>query len=183
MSHLGDRITALVDQRLDPACREQVLCHLLDCPDCRAEADAERAVRRMLAGFGYASGHEPSPALQARLLVVADEQEQAGVAVRHTLLFTRRLNGAGHGRQPRVRRPGAPPSRRRTRRRLVLAGSLSIGAATAAVAFVVGGQPAGPSISPSVGSYTVEPAAVRDSGPLTDPAAGAYAVVPQGPRP
>ncbi|MBO0827379.1 MAG: zf-HC2 domain-containing protein [Streptosporangiales bacterium] len=183
MSHLGDRITALVDQRLDPASREQVLCHLLGCPDCRAEADAERAVRRMLAGFGYGSGHEPPAALQARLLVVADEQERGGAGVRHTLSFTRRRNGTGRGRQPWDRRPGAPPSRRRTRRRFVLAGSLSIGAATAAVAFVVGGQPSGPSISPSVGSYTVEHVAVRDSGPLTDPASGAFAVVSQGPRP
>lgn len=183
MSHLGDRITALVDQRLDPASREQVLCHLLDCPDCRAEADAERAVRRMLAGFGYGPGHEPSAALQARLLVVADEPGEGGAGVRRTLLFTRRLNGAGHGRQPGVRRPGAPPSRRRTRRRLVLAGSLSIGAATAAVAFVVGGQPTGPSIRPSVDSYTIEHVAVRNADPLTDPASGAYAVVSQGPRP
>lgn len=183
MSHLGDRITALVDQRLDPASREQVLCHLLDCPDCRAEADAERAVRRMLAGVGYGPGREPSAALQARLLVVADEAGPAGAGVRHTLLFARRLNGAGRQRHPDLRRPSAPPSRRRTRRRLVLAGSLSIGAATAAVAFVVGGQPAGPTVTPSVDSYTIEHVAVRDSGPLTDPASGAFAVVSQGPRP
>lgn len=183
MSHLGDRITALVDQRLDPASREQVLCHLLDCPDCRAEADAERAVRRMLAGCGYGTSHEPSVSLQARLLVVADEPGPAGAGVRRTVLFTRRVNGAGRERHPSLRRPGAPPSRRRTRRRLVLAGSLSIGAATAAVAFVVGGQPAGPAISPSVDAYTIEHVAMRDSGPLTDPAAGAFAVVSQGPRP
>lgn len=182
MSHLGDRITALVDQRLDPASREQVLCHLLECPDCRAEADEERAVRRMLAGFGYSVEHEPPAALQARLLVVADDPGPAGGG-RPTLLFARRLNGAGRERQPGIRRPVAPPSRRRTRRRFVLAGSLSIGAATAAVAFVVGGQPAGPAISPSVDSYTIEHIAVRDTGPLTDPAAGAYAVVSQGPRP
>jgi hypothetical protein len=183
VSHLGDRITALVDQRLDPASREQVLCHLLDCPDCRAEADAERAIRRMLAGVGYSVGHEPPAALQARLLVVADAPGPAGVGGRRTLLFARRLNGAGRERHPSIRRPVAPPSRRRTRRRLVLAGSLSIGAATAAVAFVVGGQPAGPAITPSVDSYTIEHIAVRDTGPLTDPAAGAYAVVSQGPRP
>lgn len=160
-----------------------MLCHLLDCPECRAEADAERAVRRMLAGFGYGAVHEPSAALQARLLVVADTPASGGVVARNTVLFTRRLNGAGQARRPSPRGPGAPPSRRRTRRRLVVAGSLSIGAATAAVAFVVGGQPAGPSITPSIDSYTVEHVAVRDVAPLTDPAAGAYAVVSQGPRP
>lgn len=65
----------------------------------------------------------------------------------------------------------------------MLAGSLSLGAATAAMAFVVGGQPEGPALTPPIDSYTREHAAVGGNIPLTEPAAGTVKMVSQAPRP
>lgn len=169
MSHLGDRITALVDQKLDPASREQVLCHLLACTECRAEAERERAVRRALSLLGDDDLGQPPAALQARLLAVAEspwptDAWPAAVSTAPSVF------------------PGRA-TRQRGRTRVMLASSLSLGAATAAMAFVVGGQPAGPALTPPIDTYTQEHAAVGGSIPLTDPAAGTVTVVSQAPRP
>lgn len=176
MSHLGDRITALVDQKLDPASREQVLCHLVDCADCRAEADLERGVRRALSLLGY--DQRPPPSLEARLLAVGEPDD-----VWPTPPDRRSPLAPSAFGWPAAASAGRPPTRppyraapQRSRRRFVFAGSLSLGAATAAMAFVVGGQPAGPALSPPVDSYTVEHAAVTGTVPLTDPVTGAVAV-------
>ncbi|MQA06173.1 MAG: hypothetical protein GEV07_26800 [Streptosporangiales bacterium] len=163
MSHLGDRITALVDQKLDPASREQVLRHLLGCPDCRAEADRERSVRRALSLLGDGD-HQPPAPLQARLLAMpqtADvwQKERASVW------------------------PPARAPRSRGKSRYFVAGSLSLSAATAAMAFVVGGQPAGPALAPPIDTYTREHAAVGGSVPLTDHGARTVTTLTRSSRP
>ncbi|MBU7599232.1 zf-HC2 domain-containing protein [Streptomyces sp. P38-E01] len=48
--HLGDRLAALIDGELSDEPRERVLAHLVTCPDCKAEADAQRRVKSVCAG-------------------------------------------------------------------------------------------------------------------------------------
>lgn len=46
MSHLGRRLSALVDGELGDAERDQVHAHLVGCDECRAEAAALRTLKR-----------------------------------------------------------------------------------------------------------------------------------------
>lgn len=46
MSHLGERLTALVDGELGHDERDRALAHLAACDLCRAEADALRALKQ-----------------------------------------------------------------------------------------------------------------------------------------
>lgn len=64
MTHLHDRVTALVDGELSAGARCRALTHLERCAACRDAVDAERATRRLTAGAPTA---EPSAELVARL--------------------------------------------------------------------------------------------------------------------
>ena len=48
MSHLGDRLSALVDGELDGAERDRAHAHLAGCEQCRAEAAELRALKQKL---------------------------------------------------------------------------------------------------------------------------------------
>ena len=48
MSHLGDRLSALVDGELDGAERDRAYAHLAGCEQCRNEAAELRALKRKL---------------------------------------------------------------------------------------------------------------------------------------
>ncbi|MER8061410.1 MULTISPECIES: zf-HC2 domain-containing protein [unclassified Streptomyces] len=62
--HLGDRLSALVDGELGHDTRERVLAHLATCARCKAEADAQRALKSK---FATAAPPPPSASLLARL--------------------------------------------------------------------------------------------------------------------
>ncbi|MEU8029555.1 zf-HC2 domain-containing protein [Streptomyces sp. NPDC049099] len=62
--HLGDRLSALVDGELGHETRERVLAHLATCARCKAEADAQRALKNV---FAEAAPPPPSASLLARL--------------------------------------------------------------------------------------------------------------------
>ncbi|MGW2487023.1 zf-HC2 domain-containing protein [Streptomyces sp. NPDC001606] len=62
--HLGDRLSALVDGELGHETRERVLAHLATCARCKAEADAQRALKSV---FAEAAPPPPSASLLARL--------------------------------------------------------------------------------------------------------------------
>ena len=47
--HLGDRLAALVDGELGHESRDRVLAHLVTCPKCKAEADAQRRLKNVFA--------------------------------------------------------------------------------------------------------------------------------------
>lgn len=68
MSHLGDRLTAMVDGELGHEARDRVLAHLTVCAECRAEAEAYRSLKFQLGDLG---GPPPSPDLLERLLGLA----------------------------------------------------------------------------------------------------------------
>ena len=69
MSHLGDRLTALVDGELGHDERDRVLAHLAACDQCRAEADAQRRFKQRLRSLGDAA---PSPELLTRLYAMGE---------------------------------------------------------------------------------------------------------------
>lgn len=48
MSHLGDRVAALVDGELDHDSRDRIYAHLAHCAACRAELERHRMVKQML---------------------------------------------------------------------------------------------------------------------------------------
>jgi anti-sigma factor RsiW len=55
MSHLGHRLSALIDGELDGAERDRVLVHLAGCEPCRGEAAALRTLKRRMSALGEAA--------------------------------------------------------------------------------------------------------------------------------
>jgi anti-sigma factor RsiW len=169
MSHLGDRLSALIDDELDGAERDRAHAHLASCEQCRTEAAELRALKRKLRGL--VSG-APSEAAMTRRLVA--------------------MTGPGGPLPPRRRRLHlAPATRRETRRpgpkgplrrRYLVLGTVSLVVGLGTVAFTVGGgEPApGPRITPPVEMYSVQHAIttgeVPFTGPSSRPSAGASAV-------
>jgi hypothetical protein len=70
VSHLGSRVSALVDGQLSPADTERALAHVAACPPCADELAAARQARRALS---VADDVAPAPELTARLLALASE--------------------------------------------------------------------------------------------------------------
>ncbi|OLT53334.1 zf-HC2 domain-containing protein [Cellulosimicrobium sp. CUA-896] len=68
MTHLGSRLSALVDGQLSPAECERVLEHVAGCRGCAEELAAARAARRTLSAAAHV---EPAPDLTARLLALS----------------------------------------------------------------------------------------------------------------
>jgi len=58
--HLGDSVSALLDDQLDEAAAERAWAHALACSDCRRLVEREGWVKTRLASVG---GGEPSPGL------------------------------------------------------------------------------------------------------------------------
>ncbi|ROS23094.1 zf-HC2 domain-containing protein [Cellulomonas sp. PhB150] len=153
MSHLGSRISALVDGQLAPAATERALAHVATCPECAAELSAARAARTALAS---ACGDvSPDADFAARLLSLGPMQPPP-VAPRSADPFApppRRTShdvasyGLHRGRARRAwdSRTGAAlcgevPMRRVTSRLVV--GSVAGMGAVAVMLFVLGERPA-----------------------------------------
>lgn len=134
MSHLGHRLSALIDGELDDAERDRVLVHLARCESCRAEAVALRTLKRRMNALGEAAA---DAALTRRLMGLAN------------------LPGPGL--------PEGTP-RHVPVRELKPAWYVTVGAAAAvlvgvgAAAFLAGGggQQPGPRVTPAVDSYVLE---------------------------
>ena len=145
MSHLGDRLSALVDGELSAAERDRAHAHLASCEQCRAEAAELRALKRKLRGL---TAGAPAEAAMTRRLIA--------------------MTGPGGPLPPR--RP--PP--RATRRRYLVLGAVSVVVGLGAAAFTAGGggQAApGPRITPPVQMYSVEHAITTGEVPFTGPSA------------
>jgi anti-sigma factor RsiW len=171
MTHLGERLTALVDGELGHDERDRALVHLAACDECRAEADALRALKRRLRALGDAV---PAESMLARLRAMGEPGDPLPPDVRRL---------PGHGRVPATGRPrdtrpadGRPRRAAAGRRRLPRGRYLVAASATLAVlgigsaAFAVGAQPRSlPRVSPSVEQFAVEHALTSGDVPLTDP--------------
>lgn len=176
MTHLGDRLSALVDGELSHDERDRVLAHLTRCAACRELVESERAVKARLVGL---APPPLPPTLVARLRDLPAPSSLPGAPMATPGLTTASRGGAvvsaptlpARRLRRGSRRPG--PGRARgsgwQRRRVASAGAL-VGVALA-TAFVVGGeQGGGATVRPPVDRFSIEHASVTGTVPLVDPA-------------
>lgn len=180
MTHLGDRVAALVDGELDHDTRDRMLVHAARCAACRTEVDHARLVKGRVVAMP-----EPTPSadLTRRLLALAEPGDPLPPSRPHMPRGEARRPTAPRPGRPRDRRPAAydggrrpSPARRVPRSRLVTVGAFSIAAVALSTAFAVGGESGGvrgPVVTPAVDRYTVEHAATTGELPFTDSAFGA----------
>ena len=161
MSHLGHRLSALIDGELDGDDRDRVLVHLARCEPCRDEAVALRTLKRRMNALGEAAA---DAALTRRLMGMAQ------------------LGQPPSGPWPGLNAaPGAPVARE-----LRPAWYVTFGAAAAvlvgigAAAFLAGGdagQPE-PQVTPAVDTYVVQHDLLTNVVP-----AGSARLAPRPPEP
>jgi len=160
VSHLGQRISALIDGELTDAERDRVLTHLAGCDECRQEAVALRALKRRMHSLGEAM---VDAALTGRLMAMAAPGEDGGW-------------------------PGRAPWRSRTTfpaTRLLTAGLLaSAMTGLGATAFFVGGEPQtpGPKVTPAVDTFLAQHADVTGDMPVAPAAVVANPASPGVPQ-
>lgn len=140
MTHLGHRLSALIDGELDGDERDRVLVHLARCEPCRSEAVALRTLKRRMNALGEAAA---DAALIMRLMGLA------------------RSGQLPSGPWPGLAGPGGQGA---AARELRPAWYVTFGAAAAvlvgvgAAAFLAGGgggQPE-PSVTPAVDTYVMQ---------------------------
>jgi Putative zinc-finger len=144
MSHLGERLSALIDGELADGERDRVLAHLAGCDACRQDAIALRALKQRMHSLGEAM---VDAALTGRLMAVGRPGEQSP--------------WPAHARWR--------PSTGYSATRLLAAGILaSAVAGLGATAFVIGGQQQapGPKVTPAVDSFLVQHASVTGDLPV-----------------
>jgi hypothetical protein len=150
MSHLGQRISALIDGELSDSERDRVLAHIAGCDECRQEAVALRALKQRMHSLGEAM---VDAALTGRLMAMAMPPDGRPWAAR----------------APWRPRGGSPAAR------MLTAGILaSTVAGLGAAAFFVGGeqQAPGPKVTPAVDTFLVQHAIVTGDLPVTPLAGG-----------
>src|SRR5438105_12536659 len=69
MTHLGDRLSALIDGELDGAERDRAHAHLAGCVQCRTEAAELRALKQKLRALR--TGPPAEAAITGRLIAMA----------------------------------------------------------------------------------------------------------------
>ena len=150
MSHLGQRISALIDGELSDTERDRVLTHIAGCDACRQEAVALRALKQRMHSLGEAM---VDAALTGRLMAMAMPPD-----------------GRPWTTRPPWRSRGTFPAAR-----MLTAGILaSTVAGLGAAVFFAGGEPQapGPKVTPAVDTFLVQHAIVTGDLPVT-PASGA----------
>jgi len=180
VTHLGQRLSALIDGELDSSERERVLLHMTRCDSCRAEVAALRMLKRRMSALGDAASGAGS-GLTGRLIGLStlaslDVPEEDRAPSPGPVAGRPAGGMTGHG-------PVSPEQRAG---RYFLAGSLAIflaGLGTAAV--IAGGesQPQAPTppVTPSVDVMVFSPA--RGSGPAADRPGARPASLHAGPGP
>lgn len=156
MSHLGQRISALIDGELSDSERDRVLTHIAGCDACRQEAVALRALKQRMHSLGEAM---VDAALTGRLMAMAMPPD----------------GRPWTARQPWRSRGGFPAAR------MLTAGILaSTVAGLGAAAFFVGGeqQVPGPKVTPAVDTFLVQHAMVTGDLPVTQASGVASSAAP-----
>lgn len=88
MSHLGYRLSALIDGELSHAQRERVLAHLANCEPCRYEAAALRVLKQRMHALGEATANT---ALTDRLVALGARGQGPGSGLSRRRWRTRSL--------------------------------------------------------------------------------------------
>ncbi len=193
MSHLGQRLSGLVDGELGDAERDRVHAHLAGCGKCRAEAVALRTLKRRIHGLEETAA---DAALTRRLIALAEPGEPVpprsrpvrGTSSPRPAFRTFSDDHPRSPRQPASAARGTRPVRltlaaaathgpagtrfRHGHIRYVLFGVMSLlVVGIGGAAFMMGGgQPSpGPRITPPVEMYSVEHAVTTGEVPLSGP--------------
>jgi anti-sigma factor RsiW len=161
VTHLGQRLSALIDGELDGAERDRVLVHLARCEPCRGEAVALRMLKRRMNALGEAAADST---LTFRLMGLAQPPDPALLQGAQLPASWPSLAFAAHGpgRGGYEVRPGW----------YVAAGSVGVFlAGLAAAAFMAGGpqQLPAPRVTPAVDLYMVQHAIDNGIVPATQP--------------
>ena len=145
MSHLGQRISALIDGELSDSERDRVLAHIAGCDECRQEAVALRALKQRMHSLGEAM---VDAALTGRLMAMAMPPD---------------------GRPWTARAPWRPRGAFPAARMLTAGLLASTVAGLGAAAFFAGGeqQAPGPKVTPAVNTFLVQHAIVTGDLPVT----------------
>jgi anti-sigma factor RsiW len=140
LTHLGQRLSALIDGELDGSERERVLLHMAKCVSCRDEVAALRMLKRRMNELGEAAA---GAGLTGRLMRLRESGLADGMPVADVAWPPPPQRGwefPGDGSRPEQRAG-----------RYFLAGSLVVflaGLGTAA--FIAGGEPQAQAPSPPV---------------------------------
>lgn len=172
MSHLGDRLSALVDGELDGAERDRVHAHLASCEPCRAEAAELRALKQKLRTLG--PGAPAEAAMTRRLIALTGPGGPMPPRPGRLRAAPGRRPVPGRRAERAIIRPQSPRPRSAQRRRYVMLGTVSLVVGLSTAAFTAGGgsDPApGPRITPSVDMYSVEHAITTGGVPFAPPPA------------
>ena len=178
MSHLGHRISALVDGELGHDARDRALAHIAHCAECRDLLDAERAVKGLLASAA-------SPVPSDRVLASLKELARPGPP----LPPRARSMPQGPvvpvlpppGRGPRGARAdsrgpaprGAGTAHRTARRaRYAAAGALSVGALVLGTAFAAAPSGSSGTVVPPAAELSVEHTATTTGFTFGEPGLG-----------
>ena len=171
MSHLGNRLSALIDGELDGAERDRAYAHLASCEQCRAEAAELRALKQKLRAL--MTGAPAEAAMTRRLIAMTGPG--GPMPPRHRRL---RVLAVVPGRGPAAdrtpSRPGERGPRSARRRRYLVLGTLSLVVGLGTAAFSVGGgggAAPGPRITPPVEMYSLEHAITTGEVPFAPPSA------------
>ena len=156
MTHLGQRLSALIDGELDGSERERVLLHMTRCDSCRDEVAALRTLKRRMSELGEAASGAGA-GLTGRLIGLSalaslPGRDDADVTSPGPDLPVGGMPGRG---------PGSPEQRAG---RYFVAGSLAMFlAGLGTVAFIAGGesppQAPTPPVTPSVDVMVFAPRA------------------------
>jgi anti-sigma factor RsiW len=188
MSHLGRRLSALVDGELGDAERDQVHAHLVGCEECRAEAAALRSLKRRVRGLGEAPADS---ALTRRLIEleclpdVAPPRSRLPGATRARAALSAFSGGGTYARpewdgfpvalaagaSAAALAPASPlaAGRGRPHARYLVAGAVAaLAVGLGAASFVAGGaqqNAPGPTITPEVDSFNFQHATTFGQSP------------------
>ena len=193
MTHLGDRIAALVDGELGHQDRDRALAHVAHCARCRQELDEQRAVRALLARsaapapsaetvealLSLATPGGPLPP-RARTMPQGPLVPELPPPGRFGRTGPRGSRGSRESRRAAdradSRRPGDAAARRERsarRGRLVAASALSVAGLVLSTAFVAGGaESGGGPVAPPVAQLTVEHGRTATAVTVGDPMFG-----------
>jgi anti-sigma factor RsiW len=173
MTHVGQRLSALIDGELDGEGRDRVLVHLAKCESCRSEAVALRTLKRRMNALGgdgaLGSGADAGSALTGRLMGLpglTGGLDGSGVPLTPWSAVATSLHPGG-----RLGWPEARPTW------FMLGGAFTVflaGLGTAA--FMAGGSPQAPEpephVTPAVDVFVLQHDLVSGEVPAADPSSG-----------